>query len=196
MWHNPHKCLIEVNEGRHEQNRVRVQIANPNLIVKKQSLKKQMNRHPKAPLEKNPRIQQSHRLGDPGSFLLLAPSSRQAPGRAVAPSRRGHWETWWCSGTSSTPWPSSRPSSLRRSWLFSMQKTSNWIWWGWRQWRGWRQEAMRGRGREASAQPLGKVLRTHRWTLYNSGTTPSTSRFMGKCAVFAVAWRFGFQYLL
>jgi hypothetical protein len=41
-----------VNEGRHEQNRVRVQIADPDLVVKKQSLKKWMKWYPKSPLEK------------------------------------------------------------------------------------------------------------------------------------------------
>jgi len=51
MWLNPHKRLTEVNEGSHKKNQVWVQIANPDLVVKKQTLKKGMNRHPKAPLE-------------------------------------------------------------------------------------------------------------------------------------------------
>jgi len=51
MWLNLHKRLAEVNEGSHKKNRVRVQIANPDLIVKKQTLKKRMNRHPKTPFE-------------------------------------------------------------------------------------------------------------------------------------------------
>ena len=51
MWLKPHKCLTEVNEGHHKKNRVRVQIANPDLVVKKQTLKKRMNWHPKTPFE-------------------------------------------------------------------------------------------------------------------------------------------------
>ena len=51
MWLNPHKRHTEVNEGRHTKNRVRVQIANPDLIVKEQTLEKRMNQHPKTPLE-------------------------------------------------------------------------------------------------------------------------------------------------
>jgi len=52
MWLNSNKRLTDMNEGRHEQNGVRVQIADPDLIVKKQPLNKWVNRHPKSPLEK------------------------------------------------------------------------------------------------------------------------------------------------
>ena len=52
MWLNTNKRLTEVNEGCNKQNGVRVQITDPDLIIKKQPLKKQMDRHPKPPLEK------------------------------------------------------------------------------------------------------------------------------------------------
>ena len=41
-----------MDEGRNKKNGVRVQIAEPDLIVKKKSLEKGMDRNPKAPLEK------------------------------------------------------------------------------------------------------------------------------------------------
>ena len=49
---NTNKRLTELNEGCNKQNGVQVQIADPNLIIKKQPLKKRMDRHPKPLLEK------------------------------------------------------------------------------------------------------------------------------------------------
>ena len=43
--------LAQVNEGRNEENGVRVQIADPDLIVEKKALKKRMDGNPKTPLE-------------------------------------------------------------------------------------------------------------------------------------------------
>jgi len=43
--------LAQVNEGRDEENRVRVQIANPDLIVEKKTLEKRMDGNPKTPFE-------------------------------------------------------------------------------------------------------------------------------------------------
>ena len=48
----PNIGLAQVNEGRDKENGVRVQIANPDLIVKKKALKERVNRNPKPPLEK------------------------------------------------------------------------------------------------------------------------------------------------
>jgi len=45
--------LAQVNEGRDEKNGVRVQIANPNLIVENKALEKSMDGNPKAPFEKS-----------------------------------------------------------------------------------------------------------------------------------------------
>jgi hypothetical protein len=39
-----------MNESGNEQNGVGMQIADPNLVIKKKALKKRMNRHPKPPL--------------------------------------------------------------------------------------------------------------------------------------------------
>jgi len=50
---NTNKRLTELNEGCNKQNGVQVQIADPNLIIKKQPLKKRMDRHPKPLLEKS-----------------------------------------------------------------------------------------------------------------------------------------------
>jgi len=50
---NTNKRLIEVNEGGNKQNGVWVQIADPDLIIKKQPLKKRKDRHPKPPLKKS-----------------------------------------------------------------------------------------------------------------------------------------------
>ena len=44
--------LAQMDKGGDKENRVRVQIANPDLIVKKKTLEKKMNRNPKSPLEK------------------------------------------------------------------------------------------------------------------------------------------------
>jgi len=44
--------LAQVDEGGDKKNRVRVQIANPNLIVKEKTLEKRMNGNPKSPLKK------------------------------------------------------------------------------------------------------------------------------------------------
>jgi len=44
--------LAQMDEGRNKKNGVRVQIADPDLIVKKKTLKKRVDRNPKAPLEK------------------------------------------------------------------------------------------------------------------------------------------------
>ena len=54
------------------------------------------------------------------------------------------------------------------------------------------EEAARECRQDASMQLLGKDPRTHRRALYNSNTTSSTSRILGKCAAFvaAVAFRF------
>jgi len=41
-----------MNESGNKENRVGMQIADPNLVIKKKALKKWMNRHPKSPLEK------------------------------------------------------------------------------------------------------------------------------------------------
>ena len=43
--------LAQMDEGRNKNNRVRVQIANPDLIVKEKTLKKRMNKNPKSPFE-------------------------------------------------------------------------------------------------------------------------------------------------
>ena len=40
-----------MNEGGNKKNRVEVQVADPNLIIKKQALQKRMNRNPKTPFE-------------------------------------------------------------------------------------------------------------------------------------------------
>jgi len=45
--------LEQMNEGGDKENRVRMQIANPDLIVKEKTLEKRMNENPKSPLEKN-----------------------------------------------------------------------------------------------------------------------------------------------
>jgi hypothetical protein len=42
-----------MNEGGDEKNRVRVQVADPDLIVKKKALEERVDRNPKAPLEKS-----------------------------------------------------------------------------------------------------------------------------------------------
>jgi len=44
--------LAQINEGGDEKNRVWVQVADPNLIVKKKALEERVDRNPKAPLEK------------------------------------------------------------------------------------------------------------------------------------------------
>jgi len=41
-----------MNESGNKKNGVGMQIANLNLIIKKKALKKQMNKHPKSPLER------------------------------------------------------------------------------------------------------------------------------------------------
>jgi len=40
-----------MNEGRDKENRVRVQVADPDLIIKKKTLKERMNGNPKSPFE-------------------------------------------------------------------------------------------------------------------------------------------------
>ena len=47
----PNIGLTQVNEGRDEENRVRVQVVEPDLVVKKKALEERMDRNPKAPLE-------------------------------------------------------------------------------------------------------------------------------------------------
>jgi len=47
----PNIGLAQMDEGRDEENGVRVQIANLNLIVKEKTLKKRMNGNPKSPFE-------------------------------------------------------------------------------------------------------------------------------------------------
>jgi len=87
MWLNANKCLTKVNEGRHKQNRVRVQIADPDLIVKQQSLKIWMNCHPKSPLEK---ILKNDNLTSSGIRVTF-------PFGALQPS-----SSWLCSSPIST----------------------------------------------------------------------------------------------
>ena len=48
---DPRKSFTKMDKSGNQENRVWVQIANPNLIVEKQALKKQMNRNPKTPLK-------------------------------------------------------------------------------------------------------------------------------------------------
>ena len=43
--------LAQLNEGGDEENRVRAQVADPDLIVKKKALEERMDRNPKDPLE-------------------------------------------------------------------------------------------------------------------------------------------------
>jgi len=43
--------MAQVDKGRNEENGVRVQVADPDLVVKKKALEKRMDRNPKAPLE-------------------------------------------------------------------------------------------------------------------------------------------------
>ena len=43
--------LAQMNKGGDEKNGVRVQVADPDLIVKKKALEERMDRNPKAPLE-------------------------------------------------------------------------------------------------------------------------------------------------
>ena len=47
----PNIGLTQMDKGRDKENRVRVQIANPDLIVKEKTLKKRMNWNPKSPFE-------------------------------------------------------------------------------------------------------------------------------------------------
>jgi len=48
----PNIGLAQMDEGRNKKNGVRVQIADPDLILKKKTLEKRVDRNPKAPLEK------------------------------------------------------------------------------------------------------------------------------------------------
>jgi len=48
----PNIGLAQMDKSGNKKNRVRVQIADPNLIVKKKPLEKRMDRNPKTPLEK------------------------------------------------------------------------------------------------------------------------------------------------
>ena len=57
----PNIGLTQMDEGRNEKNRVRVQITDSDLIVKKKTLEKRMDRNSKAPLEK---ILKNHDLTD------------------------------------------------------------------------------------------------------------------------------------
>ena len=51
MWFYPNIGFTQMDEGRDKENRVWMQIANPNLIVKEKTLKKRMNGNPKSPFE-------------------------------------------------------------------------------------------------------------------------------------------------
>ena len=44
-------CFAKMNESGDKEDRVGMQIANPNLVVKTKPLKKRMNRNPKSPLK-------------------------------------------------------------------------------------------------------------------------------------------------
>jgi len=46
MWFYPNIGFTQMDEGRDKENRVWIQIANPNLIVKEKTLKKRMNGNP------------------------------------------------------------------------------------------------------------------------------------------------------
>jgi len=48
----PNIGLAQMNEGGDEKNRVWVQVADPDLIVKKKALEERVDRNPKSPLEK------------------------------------------------------------------------------------------------------------------------------------------------
>ena len=51
MWFYPNIGFTQLDEGRDKENRVWMQIANPDLIVKEKTLKKRMNGNPKSPFE-------------------------------------------------------------------------------------------------------------------------------------------------
>ena len=51
MWFYPNIGFTQMDEGRDKENRVWMQIANPDLIVKEKTLKKRMNGNPKSPFE-------------------------------------------------------------------------------------------------------------------------------------------------
>jgi len=51
MWLYPNIGLAQMDEGGDKENRVRVQNANPDLIVKDKTMEKRMNGNPKSPFE-------------------------------------------------------------------------------------------------------------------------------------------------